>query len=382
MAPRPSRWSGRATRRIPKSQCLKKAEIRNPNCKISPSRNNAMAAICQYLVLPSVDGHLGPACGCGCGGGSPPPAPTNPCGCGCGCGGGTAPSPAPAAAPAGAGTCGCSENVNPLVCPAQQSQNALKAQAAVVFPGQSVGPASIDHRFGGVTLELAPPSTSEFGPVPRFNYNSTQAYGGIQFGNGWADVFNPTVTPLIVTNVTGYVSQIGTSCVPPLYTFGGRLFTGYTNPPPDVANSLYRNSDKTFTDARPDLFQNYYDSNGLLKRMANLAGARWTTARSGSLLTRITNPFNQRTTYAYDGSNNLRHIQDCAGRLTSFTVNASGNLSRMIHPDGSRMSLSYDGSHNLTQIVDKDGSRTTFAYDAYSRVTGAKLADGTRNTYA
>jgi hypothetical protein len=66
-------------------------------------------------------------------------------------------------------------------------------------PGSSVHSPAIDPASGNVRLELSVPSAGPFVARPRLAYNSQAAHATIQFGYGWADVFNPTVSLLSTT---------------------------------------------------------------------------------------------------------------------------------------------------------------------------------------
>ena len=130
----------------------------------------------------------------------------------------------------------------------------------------------------------------------------------MQFGYGWADVFNPTVSSLSAG--AGAVRLVGAACQPVMFT--GKDGSGNYLPAAGVLNSLTQHADNTWAETRPDQFQNRYDTGGLLKTMANPAGSRWSLTRTGNLITSILNPFGQKTSYSYDGSNNIRRITDAA----------------------------------------------------------------------
>src|SRR5262249_39815799 len=91
-----------------------------------------------------------------------------------------------------------------------------------------------------------------------------------------------------------------------------------------------------------------------------------------------------RTTYYYDTSNNIRRIQDAAGRITSLSVNSTNStLTRMITPDGQRTTL----SGKLSAVISPTGARTTFTYAGSTVLTGTfptlwQAPGGQRTSYA
>jgi YD repeat-containing protein len=62
-------------------------------------------------------------------------------------------------------------------------------------------------------------------------------------------------------------------------------------------------------------------------------------------------PLGRRTSFTYDGSNNIRRVQDPSGRITSLTVNASTNLVRIVTPELCTTSLVYNGANSLTAWI-------------------------------
>jgi YD repeat-containing protein len=142
-----------------------------------------------------------------------------------------------------------------------------------------------------------------------------------------------------------------------------------------------QNSNNTWTQTQPDGFQVMYNTSGTPIYLASPNGGRWTLGYASGLVLNVTDPFNNRTTYAYTGGGSIRRIQDAAGRITSFTVNGSSNLTRMITPDSAVTSLIYDGSHRLIGYSDPNGNRTSYSYDGNSFVNSITTPSGNRTTY-
>src|SRR5205085_1772959 len=128
-----------------------------------------------------------------------------------------------------------------------------------------------------------------------------------------------------------------------------------------------------------------FDSSGTLNTLVSANGGRWTVVRNGGLVSAIVNPLNRRVSYSWDGNNNLRRIQDAAGRITSFVVDASSNLTQVKRADGSSVNLRYLTNHLLSAVIDADNRRTSYIYSTYDyyrkRVTAVQLPAGMRVSY-
>jgi YD repeat-containing protein len=201
----------------------------------------------------------------------------------------------------------------------------------------------INQTNGGLVLSLEMPSIGPLAPRPALIYNSRAADQTIQYGYGWADLFNPSVTE-ISSEVAMLIDGQGAS-----YAYFDKDSTGKYLAPEGVSSALKENAGGGWTETRVDGFQIVYDTSGLMSRMQSPAGGRWTVTRTGELLSAIIDPALRRTTYTYDGSSKLRTIRDCAGRRMTFTVDGSGNLTKITQPDGARLTLVYSASHCFTQ---------------------------------
>jgi len=128
-------------------------------------------------------------------------------------GGGIGSTPNPNGGGGSCGTsCGCSGGNGPGNDPvkyANSMASSVQLQANPNVPNP--GPGTINLGTGNVNFSITPPNTGSFSPVLNLNYNSSAVAGSIQFGYGWADLYNPTVsaidsdTALVVTgNGSGF----------------------------------------------------------------------------------------------------------------------------------------------------------------------------------
>jgi hypothetical protein len=125
------------------------------------------------------------------------------------------------------------------------------------IPAARTASPAIDPSSGNVHLDLTVPSAGPFVARPRLAYNSQAAHATIQFGYGWADVFNPTVS-LLSTTVARVVKD---GCRAPVYT--DKDGSGQFLAPSGVENALQQNGDPGapgFTETQPDDQKWVYDS--------------------------------------------------------------------------------------------------------------------------
>jgi hypothetical protein len=78
----------------------------------------------------------------------------------------------------------------------KQLVEALGKVTAPSVPALHLHVAEINPANGNLIAQLAPPASGPFDPVPKLTYNSRASNQAIQFGHGWADLFNPTVTQI------------------------------------------------------------------------------------------------------------------------------------------------------------------------------------------
>ena len=141
---------------------------------------------------------------------------------------------------------------------------------------------------------------------------------------------------------------------------------GYYQAPAEALNSLHCNADGSWTETKPDGYMYDYDASfGLMSRMRDVNGNRWTMAfDGGGRIESITNPFQKRTTLVYDSNDFIQRIVDSAGRITTFSVDVNFDLVSMTTPELCVTQLQYHSDHNLKAWISPEGDRTTFSYDA------------------
>ncbi len=270
-------------------------------------------------------------------------------------------------------------------------------------------------------------------------------------GNEWKDVYSDDNTlirridplgnetsfeydpDLNVTSVTDGAGNTWTSA----YDERGNLVSRVSPAPSAVEETFtydVQNNLTSFTDGRGNMTTYDYDPEGNLIRRTQPGGQITEYSReftnadlstlpghlqsgdadlSGSgLLTAITNPRGNTTSFAYDAVGNriatttplgfttsLEH--DGAGRVIAqvdprgnesgatpadfrwrFSYDATGNLLSSTDPLGNETSWIYDAAGNQTSGTDANGHLTLFSYDAANRLTKVVAPDLTETTYA
>jgi YD repeat-containing protein len=228
---------------------------------------------------------------------------------------------------------------------------------------------------GNLVVTLRPPRSGPFDPVPQLTYNSRAADQAIQYGYGWAEVFNPVVSLVSATEVH-LINGVGA-----VHPYRDKDSLGRYLAPAGASNALATVAGGGWVETRPDGFQRRYDSTGSLSRLVSPAGRIWTVQHSGDLVTSIQSPIGTRTTYGYDGSDRLRSIQDSSGRRTTVTINANWDLTEWIRPDGTIITFVYDMSHKLRAIVDPEGHSASYEYDCLRRASSIETPAGDLYTY-
>ncbi|MBI3939539.1 MAG: RHS repeat protein [Acidobacteria bacterium] len=126
-----------------------------------------------------------------------------------------------------------------------------------------------------------------------------------------------------------------------------------------------------------------YDGNDNLISMTNPLGEKdsysWDAKRH---LTRIRSPLGKETSMTYDARGQLTSLTNPAGHTSTFSYDQFGNLKSFIDPLGSATSFSYDpaGLH-MTSRTDARGNTTAYEYDKNDRLTKITHPDGTTRSY-
>ena len=249
------------------------------------------------------------------------------------------------------------------------------------IPGMWFGPAYISFPTGNLMLQIPVPASNPFDPTPVLTYNSFSANNTIQFGYGFCDSFNPTVSNYRLQELGTFSAQVISGTGQCLIYGNWTNMTNYFLAPSAARNALVHNSDGSWTEIQPDGLQLKYGTDGVLDRIQNVAGARWTLTRDTSdLLHSIQGPTNRRTSYSYT-MGMLSGITDPAGRQTQFSIDANDLLRTVTYPGGNTVQLGYENANLLNSYTDPAGNRTTYGYDRYCRVNQLVRPDGARYTF-
>ena len=87
-------------------------------------------------------------------------------------------------------------------------------------------------------------------------------------------------------------------------------------------------------------------------------------------------PLLREESYQYDANGNLRQVTDRKSQPTNFTYDALDRLTQVTYADGSSISYTYDAGNRLTQVVDSVSGTITFGYDNLDRVTSETTPQG------
>lgn len=100
-----------------------------------------------------------------------------------------------------------------------------------------------------------------------------------------------------------------------------------------------------------------------------------------SRVTRVIDPLNNRTTYAYDAAGRLSVRRDARGNRTTYTYDLAGRELVRRYPGTVRVTSAYDPQGNRTVMRDATG-RYTATYDALDRMIDIRNPSNRRVTYA
>lgn len=147
----------------------------------------------------------------------------------------------------------------------------------------------------------------------------------------------------------------------------------------------------TVTDPRGNTTTYHFNPQGFLLDSTDALGEKTIYSRDPgtNLVLSITDPLNRTATFAYDAAGNITSTTRLAGTpstvTTSFTYNPTFNrLASATDPLGHTTSVKYDDAGNVIGVKDPLGQQTLFAYDANGELIAAtdSLANTTRFAYA
>jgi YD repeat-containing protein len=226
------------------------------------------------------------------------------------------------------GGCGCSGTFDAAV---GEGGNTGSGSANSITNLTAPGPAEITLSSGNLSLALSNIGGGSFDPVSAFSYNS-QASAPSSNGYGITGKYSRNITVVDPTSVVVLTAAGSRKLYTNKNTTKGPGYGQYLSPA-GTPESLIQNGDGTWTLTQPDKFQLNFDGTGQLASLKSPAGSRWTLTNSGGRVTKIADPTGRRTTFVYDGSNNLQRVVDPAGRITTFVVDGNGNLTKKICPE-------------------------------------------------
>jgi RHS repeat-associated protein len=242
----------------------------------------------------------------------------------------------------------------------------------------------------GTTYQFQPllsgqPSVAFLVSITDSNGNNTTLVHSSSAPNEIIQIVDPVGRSL---NLTYDSSQHITSITDPIgrvvrytYTPQGYLQTVTdANTPAGVTTYGYdtNNNLQTITDARNiEYLTNTYDSNGRVIQQQTADGAvtrfaytlaNATIPTSPVLLTTVTDPLGNQTTYHFNPSGFLLDVTDALGRETVFTLDSGTNLLRSTtDPMGRQTVFTYDSAGNTTSVqvigIGQNATSASFTYE-------------------
>ncbi|HEY1525241.1 MAG TPA: RHS repeat-associated core domain-containing protein [Candidatus Angelobacter sp.] len=135
----------------------------------------------------------------------------------------------------------------------------------------------------------------------------------------------------------------------------------------------------------------HFNAQGFLIDMTDALGQKtiYERAPGSNLLLSVTDPLNRTTVYTYDSSGNLTSVSLMAGTAESATVNLTyeslfNQVTSITDPIGRSLKIVYDGQGNPISSTDPMGHTTTQTFDANGELIAATdpLGNKTQFTYS
>jgi YD repeat-containing protein len=272
--------------------------------------------------------------------------------------------------------------LNQAAMPFDDAKRRLQAPLLAITSPAPAGGQSCSGKLnfvtGNLNLAVGPPRSGPLDPRPKLSYSSMADGGPNPFGRRWSNQFSQTVEEIDASTVRLIKGDGGLW----IYT-DPDPGTGLYTTPPGAKNSLKQ--DSGWTETQSDGTKLHYETVGSFGRLNYVqapGGARWTVSYDNDLPVTVLDPLNRRTTYQYDGSDNLQAIVDPAGRRTTFAVDALGQLTTITSAELCITGLEYDALRRISAVVTPAGYRTTYSYDGNGRVVASVSPKGERTTLA
>jgi YD repeat-containing protein len=216
--------------------------------------------------------------------------------------------------------------------------------------------------------------------------NAGQAVIG-RFSRGWKDNYEISLDGNWVVGGAGRVIQPEEQ-TGRLFSYArtesGNLIFERRNSSNNLADSLTKFTDGTFTYRYGDGEKMNFDSFGRLTEMTDRNGNTTTLTYSGGSLTTITDAVGRSIQYTYDSNNRVIKVTDPLNRDWLYTYTntiAYGALDSVTDPAGNTMRYEYQNLR-ISKIIDPRGNLVKqITHDANGRVIRQEFADGGFETY-
>ncbi len=97
--------------------------------------------------------------------------------------------------------------------------------------------------------------------------------------------------------------------------------------------------------------------------------------------TKMIDPIQGMTQFAYDANSNLLSVTDARGKVTSYVYNNMDQVTTRTDPLTHQETYQYDLNANLTQMTDRKGQVTSYTYDSLDRLSQVTYHDNSTITY-
>lgn len=230
--------------------------------------------------------------------------------------------------------------------------------------------------FNSTTLQLIS-ATDENGNTTTYAYdtNGNLTKETDALGNATTTTYDSQNHPLVVTDRTG-------SKTTNTYDAKGNKLT-VTNPDSGEITYAYDSNNRVtnVTDLRSTQTTYTYDSNGLLTEK-DYGSEKTINSYTSGLLSKLTNPNGNITSYAYDEAGRLTSVTDAKENLTAYTYDAVGNQLSKTDPLGGKVSTTYSSRGVVLTQTDANGNTTTSVYNGNLKLVSVTDPKGNRTTYS
>lgn len=96
---------------------------------------------------------------------------------------------------------------------------------------------------------------------------------------------------------------------------------------------------------------------------------------------KTTGPKGEETLYEYDAKNRVTAVIDALGNKTSYTYTPAGKTSRVLTADGIHIQTDYNLLNRPESITDPNGNKTCYEYDEMWNLKNVRYPDGSSESY-